>query len=167
MKLNRRRTLQLAGSATLLAASGQKLMAQGDGPTEHVVEMLNRDPDNPGTPMVYKPQILVIQPGDTVRFVPVDRGHNAQTHEDMIPEGGTEFELQINEEAAFTIETEGAYGYFCTPHSTAGMVGLILCGSDLSNYEFIKEVRQRGMAGRRYEEIFEEADAMVADITSS
>ncbi|WP_323715664.1 plastocyanin/azurin family copper-binding protein [Paracoccus aminovorans] len=51
----------------------------------HEVKMLNR---NDTGPMPFEPEYLVIQPGDTVKFLAVDPGHNAATIAGMIPEGG-------------------------------------------------------------------------------
>ena len=54
----------------------------------HEVHMLNR---NDQGPMVYEPQRLRIAPGDTVRFLPTQPGHNAATIDGMIPEGAEPF----------------------------------------------------------------------------
>ena len=160
MKMTRRDSLLAIGATGLTAAVGGTA-ALADGHAEHVVEMLNQDPDNPRARMVFKPQILQVSPGDTIKFVAVDRGHNTQVDEDMMPEGGTMWESKLGEDFEVTIDAEGAYGYYCTPHRTVGMVGLILVGNALENYDDLKGVRMRGQAKKRWESIFDEADAIV------
>ncbi|MGP8289199.1 pseudoazurin [Vreelandella zhanjiangensis] len=91
----------------------------------HTVEMLNR---NDTGPMPYAPDYLVIQPGDTVRFVPTAPGHNVASIEGMMPEGGEAFVSNIGKEVDVTFDTEGIWGIKCSPHYTMGMVMLIQVG---------------------------------------
>lgn len=164
MAQTRRETLKTLGAlaaATALPAS----VARAEG-TVREVQMLNADPDDRKARQVFVPDIVRAQPGDTIRFISADRGHNAKSHDDMIPEGGQEWDGKIGDDVEVTITTEGAYGYYCTPHQTTGMVGLILVGDVSGNYEAIKEVRQRGRAKQRFEDIFARADAMLAEETS-
>lgn len=150
----------LAGASAAAAAIGAPIRALAQG-TVHEVQMLNADPEDPSQRQVFEPPVLQVQPGDTVRFVPTDRGHNSRVDEDMMPEGGQTWDGAINEEVEVTFETEGTYGYYCTPHRSAGMVGLILVGDASVNYEEAKGTRQRGRAAQRYEEYFAMADEMV------
>ncbi len=41
----------------------------------------------PGDMMVFDLAIVKIQPGDTIRFVPADKGHHAESIKGMAPEG--------------------------------------------------------------------------------
>ncbi|RDW12460.1 pseudoazurin [Paracoccus thiocyanatus] len=91
----------------------------------HEVRMLNR---NATGPMPFEPDYLVIQPGDTVRFLAADPGHNAATIAGMIPEGGEKFVGRIDEEIEVTLEAEGIWGIKCSPHYTMGMAMLIQVG---------------------------------------
>jgi pseudoazurin len=161
MKLTRRQNLALMGAAAGAAALPGASRAQ-EGGTVHVVEMLTRDPET-GENQVFKPALLEVQPGDTVRFVPEQPGHNSQSNDDLIPEGGETWEGRINQEVEVTLETEGTYPYYCLPHQTAGMVGLILVGDFTTNYEEAKEGRFRGRARQRYEELFARADEILAE----
>ena len=145
---------------TILAGIVAGLLAAPAFAAEHRVEMLNKDPET-GDRNVFEPAILQIAPGDTVTFVPTDKGHNAVTDEEMIPEGGTSFEGKINEEITVTFDTEGTYGYNCVPHYGQGMVGLILVGDASVNFEEAKAVKQRGRAAKVYEELFAEAAEMM------
>ena len=164
MKITRRTGLKLMG-ASALAASPLKALADGHA-TVHEVQMLNKHPDE-NERMVFYPDIVRAQPGDTIKFVAADRGHNSQVNDDMMPEGGEEWRGKINDDVEVTLDTEGAYGYYCTPHQSVGMVGLILVGDVSGNYDAVKEVRQRGKAKQRYEDIFARADAMLAEEESS
>jgi pseudoazurin len=155
----RREHLKLLAAAGATLAVPAAARAQG---TTHEVLMLNAHPDNPRERQVFVPAVLQIQPGDTVVWIPEDRGHNSVVDEDMMPEGGATWDGAINEEVSATFDAEGTYGYNCTPHRTAGMVGLILVGDASVNFEEVREVRQRGLAARRYEEYFAEAEEMIA-----
>ena len=78
--------------------------------------------------MVFEPSLVQIQPGDTVKFVAADKGHNAESIEAMMPEGATSFAGKINEEPSVVFDKPGVYGIRCKPHYGMGMVGLIVVG---------------------------------------
>lgn len=149
-----RRSLMIGASALLLA---RPAFAQ----TVHDVEMLNADPNNPRVRNVYSPRVLSIQPGDTVRFLSVNPGHNAQSINGMTPAGGETFRGRINEEIEVTLTVPGIYGYQCLPHYSTGMVGLIVVEGDgkLDNLAEAQGVRHRGLAARVFDEIWAEAEA--------
>ncbi len=166
MKQTRREHLALLGGTIAAATLPAAAMAE-DGPTTHIVEMLNVDPDDKKQRQVFKPAVIHVKPGDTVKFMPVDRGHNAESDEDMMPEGGEMFEGKINKEIEVTYTTDGCYGYYCKPHRSVGMVGLVLVGDAAASLEEAKGVRQRGKAKQRYKDYFEQADAILAEASSS
>jgi len=91
----------------------------------HEVRMLNRGESGP---MVYEPAYLNIAPGDTVRFLPTQPGHNAATIEGMIPEAAEPFRSKINDMFEVTLTEPGAYEIKCSPHYAMGMVMLIEVG---------------------------------------
>ena len=37
--------------------------------------------------MVFEPALVKVAPGDTVKFVATDKGHNAETIKGMLPDG--------------------------------------------------------------------------------
>ena len=170
MKQTRREHLSLLGGTALAAAvpgiASAESHASGE-PKTVVVEMLNVDPDDRRARQVFKPAVVHVMPGDTIQFVSTDRGHNSQEDEDMMPEDGDIWEGRINGDIEVTFTTEGAYGYYCQPHQSVGMVGLILVGDATASLEELKGVRQRGKAKQRYEEYFEQADAIMAEVQSS
>ena len=120
---------------------------------EHVVEMLNRGEEGL---FVFSPALLLIEPGDTVRFVPTDRGHNAETIDGMIPDGAEPFTSRVNEEFTVTFDVEGVYGYRCRPHYALGHVGLIVVGDPDVNLEAAAAVDHPGNQARtRLAEMFD------------
>jgi pseudoazurin len=145
-----RRSLAFAAAAGLLAAT--PALAE-----THTVEMLTTGPD--GGRYVYAPEFLQVEPGDTIKFVNGDPGHNAATIEGAVPAGGETFTGKINEEIEVTLTAEGLYAYKCTPHYTLGMVGLILVGDEAPNLDALAEQRFPGRAGRRMDGLIEEARA--------
>jgi pseudoazurin len=160
MKQTRRQNLALLGGAAAAAAIAPAGLAAQEGGTVHEVLMLTRDPET-GDNQVFKPAVLQVQPGDTVRFIAEQPGHNSQSNDDLIPEGGETWEGRINQEVEVTLETEGTYPYYCLPHQTAGMVGLILVGDFSVNFEEAREGRFRGRARQRYEEYFAQAEELL------
>lgn len=98
------------------------------GAADHRVDMLNKDSE--GRIMQFEPAFLQIAPGDTVTFVPTDKGHNSESILEMIPEGADAWKGKINEEITITFDQEGFYAYKCQPHLGLGMVGLIQVGEN-------------------------------------
>ena len=115
---------------------------------DHEVRMLNR---GEAGNMVFEPAALQIEPGDTVTFVSVDPGHNAETIAGMIPEGAETFRTKLSQTTTITFDVPGVYGSKCTPHLAMGMVALIQVGDDAHNIEAVKAVRQPPVAGKRFE----------------
>lgn len=137
----------------LLAAAGAAalLVAGAASAAEHEVRMLNRGAQGA---MVFEPQVLRIAPGDKVRFVPVDKGHNAESLEGMTPEGAAPFKGKMNEALTVVFEKPGVYGYQCRPHYAMGMVGLIVVGDAAVNLDAAKAVTLKGRAKARMAEAF-------------
>lgn len=116
------------------------------------VQMLNKGSD--GERMVFKPDFVQAQPGDTIKFIATDKSHNAETAKDMIPEGAEKFKGKINEEIEFTVDAEGLYGIICKPHFAMGMVMTIAVG-DVSDAGDFLEGRIPKKAKARFEEQLE------------
>jgi pseudoazurin len=166
MSHSRRTHLKLLGAGLGLGAIPRVLQG-ADGtaaatPVTHVVEMRNKHPEDSKRRNVFVPDIVRANPGDTIRFVTVDKGHNSASDDTMLPAGGQRWDGSISQDVEVTLTTEGAYGYYCTPHRSMGMVGLILVGDVSGNYDAVKAVRQRGKAKAVYDDIFARADALLA-----
>ncbi|MBA1200247.1 pseudoazurin [Pseudomonas capeferrum] len=91
----------------------------------HEVKMLNRGADGA---MVYEPDHLHIEAGDTVRFLPTQSGHNAASLPGLLPDGAQAFKSKINQPFEQTFTVPGLYGIQCIPHLAMGMVMLIQVG---------------------------------------
>jgi pseudoazurin len=113
----------MLGAGTLLALAVVAAPAQAK---EWQVKMLTRGSD--GSLMVFEPAFIKIAPGDTVKFLATQKGHNAESIAGMAPAGGTTFKGKINEEIVVRFARQGVYGYKCLPHLGTGMVGLIQVG---------------------------------------
>lgn len=113
------------------------------------VKMLNRG--EAGT-MIFEPNFLQIVAGDTVKFIAEDRGHNAESIDEMMPEGSVAFEGKINEEVEVTFDVEGLYGVRCKPHYAMGMVMTIAVGEAVEAPEGYLEGRIPKGAMKRFEE---------------
>ncbi len=103
---------------------------------DHQVQMLNKGAEGP---MVFEPAFVQAEVGDTVTFVPVDKGHDVVSLPGMLPEGVADFESKLNQEFVLTVETPGLYAVKCKPHLPMGMVALIQVGGDASNYDAVAE----------------------------
>lgn len=114
------------------------------------VHMLNKGAKGA---MVFEPDLIVAAPGDTIRFVPTDKGHNVETIKGMLPTGAEPFKSKFNEEYTVTVTAEGVYGVKCAPHYAMGMVALIKVGEP-ANAEDAKAVKQTGKAKAAFTELF-------------
>jgi pseudoazurin len=135
----------------LLGAGSLQAMA-----AEHVIKMLNKGADN--APMVFEPSFVRAAVGDTVKFVPVDKGHFAVPLPGMWPEGVVEAKGKMNAELVVTLEKEGYYGFKCTPHYAMGMVALVQVGMTPVP-DALKAIKLPGKAGERMKAAFEAAAA--------
>jgi len=113
------------------------------------VQMLNR---GEAGNMIFEPAFLRIALGDTVTFLASDRGHNAESIPEMMPEGATEFAGKINEEIVVTYDVEGLYGIRCKPHYAMGMVVTIAVGDVAEVPDTFLEGRIPRGAKARFEE---------------
>lgn len=137
------RTFATIAFAAAMAFAGTALAA------EHEVRMLNKGAKGA---MVFEPDFVQAEPGDTIRFVPTDKSHNAESIKGMLPAGAEPFKGKINEEVVYEVTAEGVYGVKCTPHYGMGMVMLISVGTPV-NLDEAKAVKHPGKAKTRFEEI--------------
>ncbi|HXV30241.1 MAG TPA: pseudoazurin [Sinorhizobium sp.] len=102
------------------------------------VHMLNKGADGA---MVFEPAFVKVNPGDTVTFIPTDKGHNVETIKDMVPDGAQPFKGKMNETFKVTFDVPGVYGVKCAPHVGMGMVGAVVVGDAPANIEKVKAVK--------------------------
>jgi pseudoazurin len=127
--------------------------------TVHTVRMLTKAPENPAGAHLFEPRVVRAQVGDTITFVPTNRTHLSASIPGMLPEGARGWEGKLDEEVSYVVPMPGIYGYKCTPHYAAGMVGLVVVdgkGRD-ANLELAKAVGHPGLAGEAFARAFAEA----------
>ncbi len=143
------RYLSLAAVALSLFA------AQAASAAEVVVEMLNRD-KVANLNNVFKPALVKINKGDTVKWVATNAGHNVAFVQGGVPAGVALFSSPFTKEIKFKFDKPGLYLYKCTPHLGLGMVGIVMVGNDKSNLAAVKTVYVPPLAKKRLEPIFAE-----------
>ncbi len=132
----------LIGAALALSFAGAASAADFE------VHLLNKGKDGL---MVFEPALTKVQPGDTVSFIPTDKGHNAETIKDMIPAGAEAFKGKMNETVKITFTVPGSYAVKCAPHVGMGMVGLVVVGEKPANIDAIKNGKLPPKAHERLE----------------
>lgn len=126
--------------ASSFLALGPALAAPGAFAADIEVKMLNKGAT--GEAMVFEPAAVRAAVGDTIHFVPVDKGHDAAAVKELLPEGVEEFKGKMNQELAVTVEKEGAYVVKCSPHWGMGMVALVVVGEGApANLEAVKAAK--------------------------
>lgn len=134
------RALRATTLAFAVSIAGSSLSMAGETVE---IKMLNKGADRY---MVFEPEVVRIKPGDTIKFVAADKGHNAVTIKELLPTGAEPFRGKINEELAITLSTPGVYGFRCDPHYTLGMVGVVVVGEP-ANLDAAKQAKLPGKAG--------------------
>ena len=88
----------------------------------------------------YSLEIIHIDVGDTVEWLPTNEGHNVEFIMTptmvSLPE-----KSKMNEPHSMIFREAGIYVYGCTPHLNTGMLGLIVVGNDFHNIEDINEIK--------------------------
>lgn len=142
-----------------LIVAAAALMAFASVPAtaaDFTVHMLNKGADGL---MVFEPALTKIAVGDTVTFIPTDKGHDVVTIPGMLPEGATAIDGKINQEVKVTFTTPGLYGVKCVPHFAMGMVGAVLVGdAPAANLAEAKAVKLGKKAQDRFAPLFAAAE---------
>ena len=115
------------------------------------VDLLNKG--DMGT-MVFQPDLIKINVGDTITFQPTDKGHDVETIHGMIPTGAAEFKGDTSQALTETFTTPGVYAVKCTPHYGLGMVAVIVVGNDLSDLDTLKAAKNPKRPQERFDAIF-------------
>ena len=132
-------------AALVLAAASSLAVA-----AEHEIKIKNTN--GKGKFMVFEPDFLKVEPGDTVKFVLVDKNHNAESITEVWPEGVAPFKGEMNQDTEFVAEKPGIYGVKCHPHYTMGMVAIIVAGESTNKDQFTT-FKAPGGAKKRWEEL--------------
>lgn len=114
---------------------------------DHVVKMLTKGKSGM---MVFEPAFVKAAPGDTVRFMPTEPTHNAETIKTMLPDGVVSTTGAMNKEFTLKVTKPGIYGIKCKPHYAMGMIALVQVGNGPSaNLAAAKAVKHPGLAAKR------------------
>lgn len=139
----------LVGAAAVLVLSGGAQAADVE------VKLLNRGADGV---MVFEPAFVKIAPGDTVKFLATDKGHNVESIKGMLPDGAAPFTGKTSEDIAVKFDKEGVYGVKCLPHYGMGMVAMIVVGTP-GNVDQAKAIPQTGKAKQAFATLFDKLEA--------
>jgi pseudoazurin len=144
-----RKMIMLATAAILMTMAGGAFAAEIE------VKMLNKGAEGA---MVFEPALIKVAPGDTVKFISTDKGHNAETIKGMLPADATPFLGKLGADVAVTFDKPGVYGVKCLPHYGMGMVAMVVVGTP-TNLDEAKAVPQVGKAKQVMAGLFEKLAA--------
>ena len=139
----------------MTAVAAAMAMAGGAMAAEIEVKMLNKGAEGL---MVFEPALIKVAPGDTVKFVSTDKGHNAESIKGMLPDGGVTFIGRMGDDVAVRFDQAGIYGVKCAPHYGMGMVAMVVVGTP-ANEEQAKAVPQVGKAKQVFAALFQKLAA--------
>jgi pseudoazurin len=109
----------------LIIASIMALFTTSVFAEDITIEMLNKRED--GAKMVYSQDIARIDVGDTITWVPTQKGHNVEFIAG--PDGWkAPKKSKLSKEVSITFDTPGVYLYQCSPHKTMGMIAIVVVG---------------------------------------
>ena len=110
------------------------------------LEMLNKD--TAGRKMVYSQELVHVDLGDTITWIPTSKGHNVEII--AAPEG---FDIpkksKNGKEVSIEFTVPGIYYYWCTPHKGMGMIGLVVVDNDTSNKDVIAKAKAMGKSKKK------------------
>ena len=132
------------------------LLSLWSGPAvaaDTTIEMLNKL-DNEY--MVFSKKIVYIDSGDTVFWKATDKGHNVEFVKEAVPAGVEAFKSKLNQDTEYKFNIPGIYAYWCTPHKTMGMIGFVIVGNDLSNFNEVAKAKFLGKSKKITKTILEQ-----------
>ena len=112
------------------------------------IEMLNKDAD--GNKMVFSEEVVKVDVGDTVTWLPSSKGHNVEM---ISSPNKMKFKSKNGKEAKITFETPGIYYYLCTPHKGMGMIGLVVVDNNISNIDDVKKAKAYGKSKKKLKKL--------------
>lgn len=132
--LSRRTALRIGG----LLLAGLAAPAARTARASEVV-LIRMTSDLLGTKVSFDPIGVLIEPGQTVRWVNEANVHTSTAyhpandgHALRIPEAAEPWDsgylIEPGDQFEVTLTVPGVYDYFCAPHEAAGMVGRIIVG---------------------------------------
>tara|TARA_B110000483_G_scaffold149005_1_gene177592 strand:+ start:1667 stop:2101 length:435 start_codon:yes stop_codon:yes gene_type:complete len=118
------------------------------------VDMLNKRDD--GAKMVYSEDISRIDVGDSITWLPTDKGHNVEFIAG--PDGwDAPKKSKLSKEVTITFDTPGVYLYQCTPHKSMGMIAIVVVGTPMYSEvkDTLKDVKVKGKSKKKLAELLD------------
>lgn len=137
----------------LLGTIAALVLAGSAAAAEIEVKMLDKGAEGM---MVFEPALVKIEPGDSVKFTAVNKGHNVESIKGMIPADAAPFAGRVNQDTTVTFDKPGVYGVRCLPHYGMGMVALIVVGTP-GNQSEAMAVNHPGKAKQVFTALFGKA----------
>ena len=106
--------------------------------------------------MVFSKKIVYISSGDIVFWRAADKGHNVEFVKGAVPTGVEAFKSKLNQDTEYKFSIPGIYAYWCTPHKTMGMIGFVIVGNDLSNFNEVAKAKFLGKSKKIAKTILEQ-----------
>ena len=94
----------------------------------------------------YSVEVAKVDVGDTITWLPKFKGHNVEI---VASPNELKFKSKNNKETSLTFDTPGIYYYWCTPHKSMGMIGLVVVGGDTSNKDVIAKAKALGKSKKK------------------
>ena len=118
------------------------------------VEMLNKRDD--GAKMVYSEDISRIEVGDSITWLPTQKGHNVEFIAG--PDGWkAPKKSKLSKEVEMTFDTPGVYLYYCTPHKSMGMIAIVIVGEmTQEGVDAIKDAKVKGKSKKKLKALLAE-----------
>ncbi len=119
--------MKLINRLVVVCAAFLSLSVQGQA-AEHTIEMLNYSDDGG---MVFQPDFLKVEPGDTVHFVATHSSHFTRSY--LVPQGAAQWNSELDKDFSVTLDVPGTYVYYCPPHLMMAMLGVIQVGDKIDD----------------------------------
>lgn len=103
---------------------------------DYEVKMLDFGADGS---MLFEPGFLAVEPGDTITFVPSASGHFVRSS--LLPDDVPEWRSKLDEKYTVKVDKEGVYVYYCPPHLTMAMVGVVQVGKATAKEKIIEQMK--------------------------
>ena len=117
------------------------------------LDMLNKRAD--GQKMVYSQDIVKVNVGDTVTWLPKSKGHNV--HFIAVPDGIKKVKKsKLNKEYSYKFSKPGIYLYQCTPHKAMGMIALVVVGNNIDNKDLVAKTKVFGKSKKKLKKMLKE-----------
>ena len=94
----------------------------------------------------YSVEVAKVDVGDTITWLPKSKGHNVEI---VASPNDLKFKSKNNKGTSLTFDTPGIYYYWCTPHKSMGMIGLVVVGGDTSNTDDVANAKAVGKSKKK------------------